>query len=155
MQFARSGENLIPMARDLLAEIDAEATVIENVPDAAEHLDNPVQFCGSAFGLGVQKHCVFETSFYAHGVACQHPSNGFDFCIGDREHPVEEYREAHGFRTDCPLTAKELREAIPPAYVRELLDQYIHYSGTGAHATVSNAQTQRVAPDGGRSNSSW
>jgi site-specific DNA-cytosine methylase len=33
MQFARSGENLIPMARDLLAEIGAEATVIENVPD--------------------------------------------------------------------------------------------------------------------------
>jgi len=129
MQFARSGENLIPLARELLTELNPEVHIIENVPGAADHLKNPVQFCGSAFNLGVQKHRLFETSFYAHGVACNHPEGGFDFCIGDREHPVEEYRVAHGFREDSPLTAKELREAIPPEYVWELFDQYIHYSG--------------------------
>lgn len=150
VQYARSGENMIPLARDLLAELDAEITVIENVPAAAEHLDNPVQFCGSAFGLGVKKHRLFETSFYAHGVPCDHPDGKFDFCIGDREHPVEEYRAAHGFRRGCDLTAKELREAIPPAYVWELLDQYIRYAGTGAHKSVADPATDRI-PDASHS----
>jgi len=133
MQFARSGDNLIPLARKLLQDLDPEVSIIENVPGAAEHLQDPVQFCGSAFDLGIQKHRVFETSFYAHGVACDHPSDGFDFCIGDREHPIEAYRQSHGFRPDSPLTAKEIREAIPPAYVWELWDQYVHYAGTGLH----------------------
>lgn len=136
VQYARSGENFIPLARDLLGELDAEITVIENVPGAAEHLENPVQFCGSAFGLGVQKHRLFETSFFSHGTACSHPDGGFEFCIGDREHPVEGYREAHGFSASCGLGAKELREAIPPAYIYELLDQYLRYAGTGAHVTA-------------------
>lgn len=127
LQFRRSGLNLIPLARDLLAEIDAPVKVIENVPDAAPHLQNPVQFCGGAFGLGVRKHRVFETNFFATGTPCVHPDGGFEFCIGDREAPVEAYREAHGFRAGENLAAKQLREAIPPAYVGELLDQYRKY----------------------------
>lgn len=135
VQYARSGENLIPLARDLLADLDTEVTVLENVPGAAPHLNNPTQLCGSAFGLGVRKHRLFETSFFSLGTACTHPPGGFDYCIGDREHPVEGYREAHGFSADCGLGAKQLREAIPPAYVYELLNQYVKYAGTGAHPT--------------------
>lgn len=127
VQYARSGENLIGLARDLLAEVDAPLKVIENVPGAREHLRNPVQFCGGAFGLGVRKHRVFETNFYAHGTACEHPECGFDYCIGDRETPVEGYRAAHGFRPGCDIGTKELREAIPPAYVHELIHQFQRY----------------------------
>jgi hypothetical protein len=29
-----------------------------------------------------------------------------------------------------PIGAKALREAIPPAYVQALLDQYVRYAGT-------------------------
>jgi SAM-dependent methyltransferase len=131
VQYARSGENLIPLARDLLAEIDAPVKIIENVPDAKPHLENPIQFCGGAFGLGVQKHRVFETNFFAMSTPCDHPNGGFEFCIGDRETPVEAYREAHGFPADAGLGTKQLREAIPPAYVEELLKQYQQYAPHG------------------------
>lgn len=130
VQYARSGENLIPLARSLLGDLPTEVTVLENVPEAREHLETPVRLCGGAFGLGVQKHRLFETSFRAHGVACDHPPDGFPYCIGDREHPVEGYREAHGFSRDAPIGAKALREAIPPAYVQALFNQYVRYAGT-------------------------
>lgn len=130
VQYAQGGANLIPLARDLLDEIDTEIAVIENVPRAREHLEAPVRFCGGAFDLGVRKHRVFETSFRAHGVACDHPDGGFPFCIGDREHPVEAYRAAHGFPRDAVIGTKPLRAAVPPAYVQALLDQYLRYAGT-------------------------
>jgi len=127
VQYARSGKNLIPLARELLSEIDAPVKIIENVPAAKPHLESPIQLCGGAFGLGIQKHRVFETNFFSMSTPCIHPDGGFEFCIGDREAPVEKYRAAHGFAPDGSLTTKELREAIPPAYVEELLKQYQQY----------------------------
>ena len=109
--------------------------ILENVPGAREHLEKPVQLCGSSFGLGVRKHRPFETSFFAHGTACSHP-DGFDYAIGDREAPVTGYRQAHGLSPRSPLPAKALREVIPPAYVHERLDQYIHYA-PHSHETTS------------------
>lgn len=126
-QFARSGENLIPLARELLEQVDAPVKIIENVPGAREHMENPSQFCGGAFDLGVQKHRVFETNFYSHGTDCDHPEGGFEYCIGDRETPKAGYRRAHGFSRDWGWTTKQLREAIPPAYVDELIWQYQRY----------------------------
>jgi DNA (cytosine-5)-methyltransferase 1 len=37
--------------------------VIENVVGARAHMRNPIQLCGSSFGLGVRRHRLFETSF--------------------------------------------------------------------------------------------
>lgn len=123
MTTRRSGENLIPLARELVESIDAPH-IIENVPDAADELRNPVPLVGDAFGLEVRKKRLFETSFPAYGAPGNFSLNrGYEFSIGDREHPVEDYREAHGFDRDCSLTAKELREAIPPAYVAHLVEQ--------------------------------
>lgn len=129
LQFRRDGKNLIPVARDIVDVIEAPVTIIENVPGAEEHLEGPARFCGSAFGLGVQKHRLFETNFHCYGTACEHPDGGFDFRIGDKEAPVEAYRDAHGFARDADLTTKQLREAIPPAYVEELLRQNARYGG--------------------------
>ncbi|ERJ07458.1 Site-specific DNA methylase protein [Halorhabdus tiamatea SARL4B] len=142
VQFRRDGKNLIPVARDLLSSIAAPVKIIENVTGAEEHLENPVKFCGGAFGLGVQKHRLFETNFFAHGTDCEHPSGGFEYCIGDREAPVESYRAAHGFRPDVGLTTKEVREAIPPAYVEELLRQHAKYG----RVSVSPATDQAKRP---------
>jgi hypothetical protein len=142
LQFARSGENLIPLARDLCQEIDPDVWILENVPGARDHLENPVQLCGSAFGLGVRKHRLFETSFFAHGTPCSHPEK-FDYAIGEREAPVTGYRQAHGLSPHAPLPAKALREVIPPAYVHELLDQYIHYAPHTYETTHSADHTPK------------
>lgn len=129
LQFARSGENLIPLARRLLREVDAEVTILENVPGAREHLHQPVRLCGSVVGLDVRKHRLFETNHFAMTPPCDCPDVEFAFSIGEREAPVDEYRQAHGFRPRADtLGAKALREAIPPQYVDALLGQYIKYA---------------------------
>ena len=120
----QSGENLIPLARDLVMKVVPWAgfRIVENVPGASDHLRDPTRLQGGAFGLAVEKERVFETNFRTASQTVSAVS--YAFCIGDREAPVEEYREAHGFAPDCDMTAKELREAIPPAYVRHLVEEY-------------------------------
>lgn len=118
----RSGENQIPLARQLVESVPAGMQVIENVPDAREFLRDPVAIDGGAFGLGVQKRRYFETNFVARSRLA--PGADYDFALFDDEHPVEGFREAHGFPRDSDLTAKELRPAIPPAYVAYLHGQY-------------------------------
>src|SRR6266540_2317992 len=44
--------------------------VIENVPGAP--LDEPIQLCGSAFGLGVRRHRLFESSLPLWASPCAH-----------------------------------------------------------------------------------
>jgi hypothetical protein len=123
-QYRQSGENLIPAARRLLAGVGAEHTVLENVPGARPWLRAPVELEGGPFGLGVRKRRLFETSFRAWSrVGTTAP----EFCIGDREHPVEDYREAHGLDRDAPIGAKDVRHCIPPAYVRALVEDAREY----------------------------
>lgn len=40
-----------PSRRDMVDEIEAPVTILENVPGAKEHLEGPARFCGGAFGL--------------------------------------------------------------------------------------------------------
>jgi len=119
----QSGENLIPLARELVQSVDAGFVILENVPGARDHLRDPTTLQGSAFGLEVRKERVFETNFRAASQTASGVS--YAFCIGDREAPVEAYRQAHGFPRHCELTAKELREAIPPAYVDYLVCEWL------------------------------
>ena len=44
--------------------------VIENVPGAP--LENPVQLCGTGFGLDVQRHRLFESNVSLMGMGCAH-----------------------------------------------------------------------------------
>lgn len=134
LQYARKGENLIPVARNLLERVDARHTVIENVPEASPHLDAPTRLCGCGFDhAGVHKARVFETSFPTFGTACRRGRIEWDHALMDREHPVESYREAHGFDpNDDRLTAKLLRQAIPAYYVGRLLDQAEKYGEPAA-----------------------
>ena len=115
----QSGENLIPLARDLVESVSAGFRIIENVPGARGHLRDPTTLQGGAFGLNVEKERIFETNFRALSKTA--PGTDYRFCIGDREAPVGDYRDAHGFAYDCDLAAKELRECIPPAYVDYLV----------------------------------
>jgi hypothetical protein len=46
------------------------AYIIENVMGAP--LENPVMLCGSAFGLNVRRHRIFESNIFLTGTDCQH-----------------------------------------------------------------------------------
>lgn len=119
-------ENLIPLARDLLEEVDATATVIENVPEARPHLERPITLSGATEreefdDLEVRKQRVFETSWPSTSPPRARDAQ-FHFAIGDRETPARGFREAHGLGASG-LDTKELRDAIPPAYVEFLVWQ--------------------------------
>jgi len=60
---------LIEPTRELL-ERAGLPYVIENVPGAP--LLDPIQLCGSSFGLRVRRHRHFECSFEVEPIACEH-----------------------------------------------------------------------------------
>ena len=103
--------------------------IIENVPKAP--LINPIQLCGSYFGLKVRRHRLFETNFYLTGVECDHKKQGRPIDVsGTGGRRVNRRPDDHGGSTNKPRNIKEAREAmdmpwsnrygisqaIPPAY---------------------------------------
>jgi DNA (cytosine-5)-methyltransferase 1 len=99
--------------------------VIENVPGAP--LINPVQLCGSGFGLPLQRHRLFESNLALWGVPCAHGQNPWNPAyghstgrkrrrvpvIGEWRVPKQLQHEAMGIDW---MTLPELTEAIPPAF---------------------------------------
>jgi DNA (cytosine-5)-methyltransferase 1 len=96
--------------------------VIENVPNAP--LINPIQVCGSAFGLKVRRHRLFESNVKLVGTNCHHKQQGKPVGIygsmrdeipngGHTAKTMKEANEAMGIDW---LIWGELKEAIPPAY---------------------------------------
>jgi len=114
--------------------------VIENVVGAP--LINPIQLCGSSFGLGVWRHRIFEMSNPPAMVPmCSHSLHpepvdvtgtggkttrprGTGGGISRKPSTLEHAREVMGIDW---MTRKELSQAIPPAYTewigRHLLEQ--------------------------------
>lgn len=98
--------------------------IIENVPGAP--LFNPVELCGSMFGLEVRRHRWFECSFPVLAPSCNHAGQRGDFPqatnrtnrrktveVGVWRIPLEVQRRAMGIDW---MELEELSEAIPPAY---------------------------------------
>lgn len=122
--------DLIPQTRaGLLAA--GRPYVIENVPGAP--LIDPVVLCGSAFGLGVRRHRLFESNLPLVGASCDHKGQGRPIGVygsmrdeipqgGKTAESIEQAREAMGI--DWMIWG-ELVEAIPPAYTRHLGEQLI------------------------------
>ena len=122
--------DLIPQTRQALVE-SGKPYVIENVPGAL--LVNPVQFCGSSFGLKVRRHRLFESSIEIVGSVCNHKDQGKPVGIygsmrdeipqgGHTAKTIEEAREAMGI--DWMIWG-ELVEAIPPRYTYEIGKQLL------------------------------
>jgi DNA (cytosine-5)-methyltransferase 1 len=134
--------DLIPQTREALIA-SGVPYVIENVPGAP--LINPVQFCGSSFGLKVRRHRLFESSIEITGSVCKHKEQGKPIGVygamndtaqgldkatgkyvigGSTAKSIEEARSAMGI--DWMIWG-ELVEAIPPAYTyaigKQLLDK--------------------------------
>jgi len=120
------GPNLIPLARELLEEIDAEATILENVPGAGSELEHPITLSGATehelIDLDIRKRRVFEVSWFGTSPPRDRDAR-FGYAIGSRETPAQGYREAHGLG-DSGLHTKELHDAIPPDYVALLVWQH-------------------------------
>lgn len=96
--------------------------VIENVPAAP--LLNPITLCGSAFGLDVRRHRIFESNVLLLAPPCNHKAQ--TRVVGVYGHAggtskrdglsfggVATWRVAMGIDW---MTGDELAEAIPPAY---------------------------------------
>ena len=113
--------NMIPEVREALIA-SGKPYVIENVPNAP--LINPVLVCGSAFGLKVRRHRLFESNLALVGTWCNHKKQGKPVGIygsmrdeipngGHTAKTMAEANEAMGI---THMIWGELVEAIPPAY---------------------------------------
>lgn len=118
--------NLIAQTRALL-EATGLPYVIENVEQARAHLLGPIMLCGSSFRhLDVRRHRLFECSFSAKALPCDHPRQTPRFPqatnrtnlrstveVGVWRIPLEVQQRAMGIDW---MTLEELSQAIPPAY---------------------------------------
>jgi DNA (cytosine-5)-methyltransferase 1 len=125
--------NLIPNVRRRL-QSSGKPYIIENVPGAP--LEHPVTLCGSAFGLDIRRHRLFESNRPLAVPGCDHSWQTPRFPqatnrtnlrrtveVGVWRIPLEVQQRAMGVDW---MTLPELSEAIPPAYTehigRQLLD---------------------------------
>lgn len=122
--------DLIAATRDLLKQSD-KPYVIENVPNSP--LINPVQLCGTAFGLMSKRHRLFETNFKVHPVKCRHDFPTVE--LGHRPKRWQEYIEPVGHFSDVEyarlatglfwMKQKELAQAIPPLFSAYIGSQFL------------------------------
>lgn len=129
---------ILPLRERLMAS--GVPWVIENVRGALPEMVNPLMLCGTAFGLRVQRHRIFDCSHLIFGAGpCRH--RPYDVSV--RSHrteylgvwedattkrgqrvkrapycPMPEARSAMGI--DWPIGQEEMGEAIPPAYTEHI-----------------------------------
>jgi len=124
--------NLIAATRELLGSTGVPY-VIENVPQAP--LLNPVQLCGSSFGLDVRRHRLFEINVPMLAPPCSHGWQTPRFPpatnrlkqrrtveVGVWRIPLEVQRAAMGIDW---MDLSELSEAVPPAYTEFIGEQLL------------------------------
>ena len=117
--------DLIPETRAALIA-SGKPYIIENVPGSP--LINPIQLCGSSFGLKVRRHRLFESNMALVGSICNHKLQGRPVGVygslndeipkgGKTAATIDEARNAMGISW---AIWTELVEAIPPAYTKYL-----------------------------------
>lgn len=120
--------DLIPETR-LGLILSGKPYIIENVVGSPLH--NPIMLCGSAFGLKVRRHRIFESNIKLQGTTCDHKTQGRPIGVygslrdeipkgGKTADSIEQAREAMGMPW---VIWSELVEAIPPAYTKYLGEQ--------------------------------
>ena len=120
--------DLIPETREALIA-SGKPYIIENVPGSP--LINPIQLCGSSFGLKVRRHRLFESNLSLIGSECLHKEQGRPVGVygslrddiphgGKTADSIDQAREAMGISW---AIWSELVEAIPPLYTSYLGNQ--------------------------------
>jgi DNA (cytosine-5)-methyltransferase 1 len=122
--------DLIPETRAALIAT-GKPYIIENVMGSP--LIDPIMLCGSAFGLKVRRHRIFESNLKLQGTTCNHKEQGRPVGVygslrdeipkgGKTAESIDEARQA----MDMPWAIwSELVEAIPPAYTKYLGEQIV------------------------------
>jgi len=132
--------------------------IIENVMGAP--LINPVRLCGSAFGLQVRRHRIFESNVPLVGVDCRHDEQPEPIDVsgtgarrkgarldgkgGNSRKPLnlKQAQEAMGMDwTD----RKHLSQAIPPAYAEYLARQILRVTAR-CNAELSESARSNQKP---------
>lgn len=124
--------NLVPQTRVGLGKLEVP-WVIENVPGAP--LIDPIQMCGSSFGLDIRRHRLFESNIELTGPPCAHAwqtprfppaTNRINLRstveVGVWRIPLEVQQAAMGISW---MTLEELSQAIPPVYTKHIGQQLI------------------------------
>ena len=118
-------QDLLAQVRSLLV-VSGKPYVIENVKGAP--LIDAVQVCGSAFGLKVRRHRLFESNMPLKGTECHHAQQGRPIGIygsmrdeipggGHTAKTMSEAKDAMGIEW---MIWSELVEAIPPDYTHHI-----------------------------------
>ena len=131
--------DLIPQTRAALIA-SGKPYIIENVPGSP--LIDPVLLCGSAFGLKVRRHRLFESNVTIQGTTCNHKEQGRPVGVygsmrdeipkgGKTAETMEQALTAMGITN---MIWSELVEAIPPAYTKHLGTQLLRHTESLTHA---------------------
>ena len=121
--------DLIEPVRKMLID-SGKPYIMENVKGAP--LIDPIQLCGSSFGLKVRRHRLFESNVGLKGSECDHKAQGRPVGVygslndeipqgGKTATTIAEARQAMGIDW---MIWTELVEAIPPIYTKYLGDQW-------------------------------
>jgi DNA (cytosine-5)-methyltransferase 1 len=123
--------DMIPEVREALIA-SGKPYVIENVPNAP--LINPIQLCGSGFGLKVRRHRMFESNLPLLGNTCKHKAQGKPVGIygsmrdeiPNGGHTAKTMLEANDSMGIDWMIWSELVESIPPSYTEFIGNQLRH-----------------------------
>jgi len=133
--------DLIAPVRERLIEAGVP-WVIENVPGAP--LIDPIQLCGSSFGLDIRRHRLFESNVSMLAPPCAHHWQTPRFPQATNRTNLRSTVEVGAWRTAhlAPaamgidwMTLEELSEAIPPAYTEHV----------GTHLLMAAVHRERQA----------
>jgi DNA (cytosine-5)-methyltransferase 1 len=118
--------DMIPETR-LALIASGKPYIIENVP--LSPLIDPIQLCGSSFGLKVRRHRLFESNLNLKGSICNHTKRpiGVYGSLNDEiphggktAETIEQGRDAMGIDW---MIWTELVEAIPPLFTKYIGEQ--------------------------------
>lgn len=133
--------DLIPAVRAKLRAAGVPYSM-ENVYGARNALESPVMLCGSMFGLPIQRHRLFETSFPL--LAPSHPkckgvakdfaaAMGWEYrdmsVTGKGRHAgtSTRWKQILGIEPEAQMTQHQLAESIPPAYAEFIAKAFLAF----------------------------